>query len=276
MSWICPNCKGKLKEQDTRFECVNGHNFDKAKQGYVNLLLAQHKNSLLPGDTAQMVKARRQFLAAGHFRYLVDTLAGVLADSVEPLILADLGCGEGYYSAELKASLNSSLSIYGVDISKEAVKKAAAKYNKAQFAVASAYDIPLANHSVDIALSIFAPFDEHEVKRILTSEGYFIRVTPGKSHLFELKSRLYDDVKMHREATMLGGCFDRKSLIHISEKIHLNSTEDIYSLLAMTPFFWSSSEEKKKRLIKEQSLDVQSDFVVELFYPIKGHLDKRA
>ncbi|MBE0772565.1 SAM-dependent methyltransferase, partial [Escherichia coli] len=47
--------------------CPAGHRFDRARQGYLNLLPVQHKKSLDPGDNAAMVEARRQFLGAGHY-----------------------------------------------------------------------------------------------------------------------------------------------------------------------------------------------------------------
>ncbi|EVT86802.1 SAM-dependent methlyltransferase [Pseudomonas aeruginosa VRFPA09] len=59
---ICPLCSAALGEVDNGVACPAGHRFDRARQGYLNLLPVQHKKSLDPGDNAAMVEARRQFL----------------------------------------------------------------------------------------------------------------------------------------------------------------------------------------------------------------------
>lgn len=35
----CPNCHAELKREGKAFRCRNGHSFDVARQGYVNLLV---------------------------------------------------------------------------------------------------------------------------------------------------------------------------------------------------------------------------------------------
>ena len=54
----CPVC-AVSSEGDGVLRCGEGHSFDIARQGYVNLVPG-------PGDTAEMVEARDSFLAAGH------------------------------------------------------------------------------------------------------------------------------------------------------------------------------------------------------------------
>jgi 23S rRNA (guanine745-N1)-methyltransferase len=41
--------------------CENGHPFNIAKEGYVNLLLSHQRKSKHPGDDPDMVMARRRF-----------------------------------------------------------------------------------------------------------------------------------------------------------------------------------------------------------------------
>ena len=64
---ICPLCEKPLSREAKNWHCENGHTFDVARQGYVNLLTVQQKHSLNPGDTREMVGARRQFLEAGYY-----------------------------------------------------------------------------------------------------------------------------------------------------------------------------------------------------------------
>ena len=77
--------------------------------------------------------------------------------------LIDAGCCEGYYSS-LFAQNNH---LYGIDISKEALKIAARKAKNAKFAVASIYELPFENESFDTCINIFAPDSPKEYLRIL-------------------------------------------------------------------------------------------------------------
>ena len=63
---ICPLCSAPLSAVDNGAACPANHRFDRARQGYLNLLPVQHKNSRDPGDNQAMVEARRHFLDAGH------------------------------------------------------------------------------------------------------------------------------------------------------------------------------------------------------------------
>lgn len=55
MSFSCPLCHASLTHTENSFICPQGHTFDKAKEGYVNLLPVQHKRSRDPGDSAEMM-----------------------------------------------------------------------------------------------------------------------------------------------------------------------------------------------------------------------------
>jgi 23S rRNA (guanine745-N1)-methyltransferase len=50
MSLICPLCHSPLAFTARSWCCENRHQFDQAKEGYVNLLPVQHKRSREPGD----------------------------------------------------------------------------------------------------------------------------------------------------------------------------------------------------------------------------------
>jgi 23S rRNA (guanine745-N1)-methyltransferase len=134
--WQCPSCSELLSLNAKVWQCDNGHTFDCAKEGYVNLLLAQHKNSKAPGDSKEMVVARQQFLAQGYYRPLADKIGAIVADFVNnktPLSLLDAGCGEGYYTGQVLDKLvqqGVSVIASGIDISKPAIIKAAKRKKK--------------------------------------------------------------------------------------------------------------------------------------------------
>ena len=62
MSYSCPLCHAPLSRGDNYYSCPQRHQFDLAKEGYVNLLPVQFKRSRDPGDSAEMMQARRAFL----------------------------------------------------------------------------------------------------------------------------------------------------------------------------------------------------------------------
>jgi 23S rRNA (guanine745-N1)-methyltransferase len=121
MSFCCPLCHAPLARTDKSYACPQGHRYDMAKEGYVNLLPVQHKRSKDPGDSAEMMQARRAFLDAGHYQPLRDAvaqlLAAKLADGASAIL--DIGCGEGYYTAAFAdIAQQKGASTFGLDVSK--------------------------------------------------------------------------------------------------------------------------------------------------------------
>ena len=116
---ICPVCGAALEPQGTAWRCVQGHCFDVARQGYVNLLTVTQKHSRHPGDTREMVAARRAFLDAGWYAPIAKTLADLVRRFCpETASVLDAGCGEGYYLSQLGWVPER----WGIDISRDAVR----------------------------------------------------------------------------------------------------------------------------------------------------------
>ncbi len=275
MIWRCPNCHAAFDETASGWRCHNGHSFDRARQGYVNLLLPNQKNSSDPGDNRDMVAGRRSFLEGGHYLPLVNAMAALLQGHVEThlegqaagqdLTLLDLGCGEGYYLRALSSLLpaNGSLSIYGLDISREAVKRAANSLPLASICIASSYRAPVADASVDVAVQVFAPVAEEEMQRILAPSGVWLRVSPGPRHLWQLKTALYSQVREHRVPEVAQG-FHLLAQEQCRFPVSLSDKASIAQLLAMTPFSWHGSREGRQALLELEEFTVDADFVVEL------------
>ena len=94
---ICPLCGQTLATGTSPWRCPNGHCFDVARQGYVNLLPVQQKHARHPGDTPAQVAARKRFLDAGFYAPIRDTALALLQPHLPPRpSLLDAGCGEGY------------------------------------------------------------------------------------------------------------------------------------------------------------------------------------
>ena len=80
MPYICPICQNSLIQHQPSqgYYCKNKHHFDKAKEGYLNLLPVQHKKSKEPGDSQAMMRSRRHFLEAGYYQPLAKALANLI------------------------------------------------------------------------------------------------------------------------------------------------------------------------------------------------------
>ena len=174
--FCCPLCAAPLSRDGRRYFCPDGHSFDCSAAGYVHLLPANRKHSQNPGDDREMVAARSAFLDKGHYAPLRDALAkavaGALAGLPSPALL-DSGCGEGYYTAGLWEALGRP-PLAGIDLSKPSVRLAARRVPEGEFAVASAYHLPLADASVGLVLNCFSPLALDEFRRVLRPGGAFL------------------------------------------------------------------------------------------------------
>src|SRR4051812_42734648 len=194
----CPVCDGALTLGASAATCPNGHSFDRARNGYFNLLLA--KQSAEPGDSAAMLQSRRAFLHAGFYNRMSQATNAAVVKIVAPRShahVADIGCGEGFFTARLKRALDEAMPAppvcYGVDISRPGVKMATSLDRGIHWAVASLHHSPFMPRSLDVVLSMFAPIDAADVRRVLRDVGALVTVTPGPDHLDALRALIYSD-----------------------------------------------------------------------------------
>lgn len=173
--------------------CPGGHNFDVARQGYLNLLvggrLARQRQ---PGDDEESLRSRRRFLDAGHYAPIADALcdavdAVLTGGPTDDAVVFDVGCGEGYYTRAL-AAVGSNAIRFGLDVAKSGVRLAAGQDHDGHYVVGSAYRLPVLDRSVDVVTSVFAPRPISEFQRILRQRGAAVTVTPASDHLGELLS----------------------------------------------------------------------------------------
>ncbi|MFD2166899.1 23S rRNA (guanine(745)-N(1))-methyltransferase [Thalassotalea euphylliae] len=261
--YICPICQDNLVQETHRFVCNQNHSFDIAKENYVNLLPVQFKRSKNPGDNKAMVNARREFLEKGFYKPLVDrllTLYTTYGDNSTTML--DAGCGEGYYTHQHKTNTNT---VYGVDIAKEAIKKAGKKYKECHFSVGTLSKLPFSEGMFDWIVSIYAPILEQEFTRVLKPGGYLITVTPAKQHLSELKQAIYRDALEHDEEREP---IENLRAVHeekLSYEMLLADGQDVLNLLSMTPFAFKASEETKQQLKLSTVFPCRADFLIKLY-----------
>lgn len=265
MTWSCPVCHESLVLNERTFSCVNNHRFDQAKEGYVNLLLSHKKKSQTPGDNKTMLQHRRNFLEQGHYDPLAQRLAALIQtyfSANQTLSVFDSGCGEGYYLNHIAQCLGTQHQFLGIDISRDAVKMAAKRYKSFQFAVASSYDIPISNQSIDVLIRVFAPASEQEIQRILKPNGLYLWVRPHAHHLFELRQLIYQDPQPHGLDIEMPEGFECLEHIELRYPLALNTTDSIAALLAMTPYYWSASQEVQQRCQQLTEFSVDADFSI--------------
>ncbi|CAI0767538.1 MULTISPECIES: 23S rRNA (guanine(745)-N(1))-methyltransferase [Serratia] len=265
MSYQCPLCHRPLHFSQQQWRCDSHHQFDCAKEGYVNLLPVQHKRSRQPGDSAEMMQARRAFLDAGYYRPLQQRVAELLDSSLAAgaAALLDIGCGEGYYTAEVAARLaqGRTMAVYGLDVAKVAIRYAAKRYPKVSFCVASSHRLPFAEGALDAVLRIYAPCKAEELARVVKPGGIVVTVSPGPRHLYQLKERVYPQVQLHDEQDEQFEGFDRESREALAYDMALPG-EQAANLLQMTPFAWRASPEVRQRLAASENFSCETDFVI--------------
>ena len=278
--WVCPSCQCVLVLDERVWRCENQHSYDLAKEGYVNLLLVQNKNSKQPGDNKQMVNGRRAFLEQGHYQPLADAISEIfkqhIATLTEPTELGffDAGCGEGYYMSQVSQYCNQAgihIKFSGLDISKFAVQKAAKKYSKHHFAVASTFQLPLVNNSQDSVLQVFAPSSEQEIHRVLKSNGIWITVNPAANHLYEFKQALYDTPTEHQAIQVTPEGFVLAQQLNVSFGFYLSEPQQTENLLMMTPYYWSATAEKKQKLV-DNLQQFTADFDIKVFTKVAAEV----
>ena len=266
MDLICPICRQPLRREEKSFRCSAGHSFDIARQGYVHLLPVQQKHSLHPGDTRQMVLSRRSFLETGAYRPIVEAVSGAAVRYASGKEILDVGCGEGYYGTRTARSIQGRLT--GLDISKEAVRCAAAQYKDALWICGTAAHLPVADGAADVVMSMFALTVEEEFHRVLSDSGIFIQVLAAQDHLMGLKQVIYPKILLKDKDSVptLAG-FRLLESIPVSFEFTAQG-EQIGNLLSMTPHFWRISAEGAKRLEALDSLTDRASCLVNVYQKI--------
>ena len=266
MELVCPVCGEKLNRAEKEYRCENRHSFDISRQGHVNLLVVQQKHSLNPGDTREQVLSRRTFLEGGFYVPIADTLCKTAQELDAEGPILDVGCGEGYYCTRLADALGAEL--LGLDISKEAVRCAAAKYKGPQWVCGTASHLPVADGSIGVLTSLFALTLPEEFYRVLANDGLYFQVLAAQDHLLGLKSIIYPELKLKEKDSIpeLPG-FQRIKTIPIRFTFTV-AGEQVQNLLSMTPHVYRISKEGAARLAETEKLTDTASAVLNVFRKI--------
>jgi len=272
LNLACPIDGDSLECREKQFVCRNGHVFDIARQGYVNLLPVQHKRSKQPGDSKAMVSARAHFLNSGNYEPVASTLAETVFAQItddRETCLMDAGCGEGYYFDyvlnDLKGrSTCNDFSFIGLDISKAAIAEAAKRNKQITWVVGTNRQPPVESESIDVVLCVFGFQSFEGFHKILKAGGKLILVEPGPDHLKELREIIYAEVKKtdppdlsYLEETG----FPTVNRQPLQFKTGVIDNQQITNLLTMTPHFYRATKHGREAAASVQELDVTVDVV---------------
>jgi 23S rRNA (guanine745-N1)-methyltransferase len=184
----CPYCDAGVCRDGGSLRCAVGHVFDIARQGYVSLLSPGARGD--HGDSAAMVQARADFLAAGHYAGIAAELARAAAEVMATLeaegCVIDVGAGTGYYLAAVVDRLPDRVGL-ALDSSKFALRRAARAHERIGAVACDVWRLlPIVDSAAVVLLNIFAPRNGAELRRILNPAGRLLVITPTRDHLGEL------------------------------------------------------------------------------------------
>lgn len=268
----CPIDGEKLIQRDKQLVCENGHSFDLARQGYINLLPVQHKRSRYPGDSKEMVVARTHFLSTGTYEPIANKLAKISLSHINAdssTCILDAGCGEGYYFDYLyhflqKNNASNEISFIGLDISKYAIIDSAKRNKNISWVVGTNKQPPIQDQTADIIICVFGFHSFEGFNKILKSQGVIILVEAGAEHLKELRDIIYKDVKKTNPPDLSAAEKQGFSLIDTQEVKYETgniNNQQINQLLLMTPHFFRASKEGKEIAMKLHELNLTVDVV---------------
>jgi 23S rRNA (guanine745-N1)-methyltransferase len=247
----CPYCGAGLTRTGSALHCARGHAFNVARQGYASLLPKKAHGE--GGDTAAMVQARADFLAAGHFADLAAEVAGTAAEAIAAAAadgaragcVVESGAGTGYYLARVLDKLPGRAGI-ALDRSRYALRRAARAHERIGAVACDVWRrLPVAATAAVLALNVFAPRGGAELRRILHPAGRLLVVTPDDDHLRELAGALgllaVDEHKQERLAGKLSPYFDLTSQREYRAALELGQA-DMLAAAQMGPAAWHIDE----------------------------------
>ena len=231
--FACPVCALAFQALPHGVICPNGHSFDRAREGDLNLLVAGRvPTPSVPGDTPDSLAARRRFLSTGAYAPIEEALSLQIGDVEGPVL--DVGCGEGNYLSHIRSPRR-----FGLDIAKRAVQLASRLLPDAEFVVGNAFRLPVLNNSCDAVFSVFAPHALEEFQRVLVPCGQWVTVSPASHHLREMRPKRDENiVERERKRDEPPEQAVRAERVQFTLELSDESANDLFS---MTPLYWQTA-----------------------------------
>lgn len=252
----CPHCTSPLSQEEGSLACRQGHRFDIARQGHVNLLgRAAPQNA----DTAEMVAARARFLAAGHYEPIATALARRVSGARR---IVEVGAGTGWYLGRLLDAAPQAVGL-ATDVSPMAARRAARAHERAGSVVADTWaGLPVRAGVADVLSCVFAPRNAAEFTRITAQGGLLLVVTPNAGHLLQAREALgllgLEADKLAKVQRQFAGAFEPIGTQRVTWRMDL-SAESLADLVAMGPNAFHEHEPVR------EGMRVDADVQVSIF-----------
>lgn len=205
-----------------------------------------------------MVDARTQFLEKDYYDFMRQFVKNkIMENKVDTLV--DAGCGQGYYTKEFADCVKNS---YAFDLSKEAIHYASKQDKKTQYFVASLFEMPFFDESVDCMTTIFTPIAREEMYRVLKKNGLLIVVGPGENHLVDLKAQMYEKVRLNDSPNEE---LDGFEMVSRDKIVKVENVKDVWALLEMTPYRYNSPRAGLEKVQSLEELEVTFEFYVTIW-----------
>lgn len=261
----CPLCKSSMHVVALKsFVCSNNHTFDIAKQGYVNFTTRP------PNSTykKELFEARRKMIMETLLynkmhKLIREVIVGHLDIVSSPLVMLDVGCGEGSHLQKIMEVINSTNIGIGIDISKEGIVLAARDYHHTLWIVGDLANSPFRDQSFSVILNIFSPSNYKEFNRLLKQDGIVVKVVPSTHYLKEVREAFYNDLeKRHYQNDQTISLFLKH--FHLIHRLKVYETRDLgsaalTSLVQMSPLTWHSTKEQIHSFINQTPAQVTVD-----------------
>ena len=236
-NFICPYCKNSLELNETSLKCYSNHTFDLTKKGTINFIASTKiKESKIYNE--KLFTCRRKFIQKGYYEEVYNIIVGTINSlNLNNLSILDLGCGEGTHTINILNKISGNYNYCAFHYSKSAINLAS-DYNSTNrfYFDGDVNNIPITTNSIDVIIDFLSPYSESEVKRVLKKGGMFIKVSPNKDYLLELRQALGLN-EYQKQAKVIDNL--AKHFKNISTKTYTKSfaisKEDQDNLIGMTP-----------------------------------------
>ncbi|AMB99376.1 hypothetical protein AWM75_04940 [Aerococcus urinaehominis] len=261
----CPFCQNNLTCQDYQLICNQGHTFDIAKQGYLNLApnhQEKHYDKNLFSSRYQIMGQLK--LYSGLYQTIKDCLVQAGATFNSNQVLVNLGCGEASQAYQLSQVLSPCPKIIGLDLAKDGISQAAKHYSQGLWLVADLARIPMKDHTIDYLCTILSPSNYSEAKRVLKESGFYIKVIPGTNYLKEIRQAILPPDQVDHQSQdsidIFASHFPTYHEIRYQDQVSLNTSQAL-NLVNMTPLTWQL-DENQRQLLAQKLKQITIDLIV--------------
>lgn len=266
----CPLCEAGLAlTEPNSVACPQGHTFDLARTGYLNLLPSRKGDQKY---TKALFEARSAVYQRGLYEGVVQPIAEAAAgwakeQGAREIRILDLGCGEGSHLWNVASQIaGGSIEVLavGVDIAKEGIQVAARNYPGPLWCVGDLAKAPFAPGQFHVLLNIFSPANYREFARLMAPEGLVIKVVPGERYLEEVRLALHGEGAEAGEgdaAFLFAQHFAEVSTVEVQYRAAVDAN-DLPALVEMTPLSWQASPERKEAFVQSGLEAVTIDVAV--------------